>query len=322
MRRFVRRAMTATWLALFALTAVAAYPDKPVRLVITAPPGGTIDFLARTMAASMSNELGAQVIVDNRGGASGLLGADLVAKAPPDGYTVLLTDGASLAINSAVRKDMPFDMDKDLVPMSLVATLPTALAVTSSFPAKDLKSFVAQARREPGKISYATPGLGTPHHLDALILARSAQLDYVHVPYKGGGPMFTDVVGGQVPSIFSGALPMLPFAKAGKLNVLAVASPKRLPQLPDVPTFAEAGYADVDVQVFFSMWLPAKTPADVAAALQRAYLKALADPEVRRKLEEQTLVVVGSTPDQLRTHFREKAQQWGDLVKSANITLE
>ena len=305
-----------------AMPAIAAYPDKPIRLVITAPPGGTIDFLARTLGAAMSNELGQQIVVDNRGGASGLLGADLVAKAPPDGYTILLTDGASLAINAAVRKDMPFDIEKDLVPLSLVATLPTALAVNPSFPAKDLKGFVTSVKATPGKVGYATPGLGTPHHLDALILARSAQLDYVHIPYKGGGPMFTDVVGGQVPSIFSGALPMLPFANSGKLKVLAVASSKRLPQLPDVPTFAEAGYPDVDVQVFFSMWLPAKTPADVVATISRAYQKALADPEVRRKLEEQTLVVVGSSPDQLRSHFREKSTQWGSMVKAAGIVLE
>ena len=144
----------------------------------------------------------------------------------------------------------------------------------------------------------------------------------VHVPYKGGGPMFTDVVGGQVPAIFSGVLPMLPFAKTGKLTLLAVATPQRLPQIPDVPTFAELGFPEVDVQVFFTMWLPAKTPAEIAATLQRAFAKTLADPEVRRKLEEQTLVVVGSNPEQLRSHFREKSAKWGDLVKSAGIALE
>jgi tripartite-type tricarboxylate transporter receptor subunit TctC len=302
--------------------AAAAYPDKSIRLIITAPPGGTIDFLARLVAIGMSRELGQQVVVDNRGGASGLLGADLAAKSAPDGYTVLLTDGAALAVNSAVRKDMPFDAQRDLIPVSLVATLPTGLAVNPAFPVSTVKEFVAYAKQNPGKISYATPGVGTPHHLAATLLSKSAGIELTHIPYKGGGPMVTDVVGGQVPVLFTGVLPMLPFIKSGKLKPIAVASPQRLAQLPDVPTFVESGFPDFEVQVFFSMFVPAKTPAEIGAALQQALTKTLADPELRKKLEEQTLVVVGSSPDQLRAHFAKESAKWGELIRTTGMVLE
>jgi tripartite-type tricarboxylate transporter receptor subunit TctC len=302
--------------------AKAAYPDKPIRIVVTAPPGGTIDYLVRAIAPGMSKELGQSVVVDNKGGASGLLGADLVAKAPADGYTVLLTDGAALAINAAVRKDMPFDMAKDLVPVSLVATTPSMLSAHPSFPAATVKELVAVARKDPKAMSYAHPGVGTPHHLAGIMLARTAGIEMTHVPYKGGGPMVADVVGGQVPLLITGTLATLPQAKAGKLKPLAIAARQRSPLLPDVPTFIESGFPDFEAEVFFSMFVPANAPADVVPTLARALSRALADVETRRKLEEQALTVVGSSADALRSHFQRESRKWGELIRSANIVLE
>jgi tripartite-type tricarboxylate transporter receptor subunit TctC len=307
---------------LFASAAHAVYPDKPVRMVVTAPPGGTIDSLARAIATGMSRELGQTVVIDNKGGASGLLGADAVAKSSPDGYTILLTDGAALAINAAVRKDMPFQMAKDLVSVSLVATTPSMLSAHPSFPASSVKELVAVAKKDPKAVSYAHPGVGTPHHLAGTMLAKSAGIELNHIPYKGGGPMVADVVGGQVPLLITGTLATMPHVKAGKLKALAIGSRQRSPLMPDVPTFIESGFPDFEAEVFFSLFVPANVPAEVAPALTRALGKALADADTRRKLEEQALVVVGSNAEQLRTHFQKESKKWGDLIRSANIVLE
>lgn len=302
--------------------ALAAYPDKPVRIVVTAPAGGTIDYLIRAMAPEMGKELGQSVVIDNKGGASGLLGADLVAKAQADGYTVLLTDGAALAINASVRKDMPFDVGKDLTPVSLVATTPSLLSAHPSYPANDVKGVVAASKGDPKLGSYANPGIGTPHHLAGILLARASGAPLTAVPYKGGGPMLADVVGGQVPLLFTGTLATLQHARTGKLKPIAIAAPRRSPILPDVPTFGEAGFPDVVSEVFFSVFVPAGVPADVVPALTRAINRALSDPEVRRKIEEQAVSVVGSTAAELRAHFDRESKKWGELIRAANIVLE
>jgi tripartite-type tricarboxylate transporter receptor subunit TctC len=302
--------------------AYAAYPDKPVRIVVTAPPGGTIDFLVRAIAPGLGKELGQTIVVDNKGGASGLLGSDHVAKSPADGYTVLLTDGAALAINASVRKDMPFDMTKDLAPVSLVATTPSMLSAHPAYPAGDVKALVAAAKRDPKLASYAHPGIGTPHHLAGILLSRASGAALIGIPYKGGGPMVADVVGGQVPLLITGTLATMPQAKSGKLKAIAIASRQRSPLMPEVPTFTEAGFPDVESEVFFSMFVPAGVPADVVPALTRALNRTLADPELRKKLEEQALTVVGSNPADLRSHFDRESRKWGDLIRAANIVLE
>lgn len=302
--------------------AAAAYPEKALRVVVTAPPGGTIDFLARAIAPGMGKELGQTVVVDNKGGASGILGADLVAKAPADGYTILLTDGAALAINAAVRKDLPFVMMKDLVPVSLVATTPSMLSAHPSYPASTVKELVAVAKKDAKSASYAHPGVGTPHHLAGTMLAKMAGIELTPIPYKGGGPMVADVVGGQVPLLITGTLATMPHVKGGKLKALAIGSRQRNPLMPDVPTFIESGFPDFEAEVFFSVFVPANVPADVVPAITRALSRTLADPETRRKLEEQALVVVGSSAEQLRGHFDRESKKWGDLIRSANIVLE
>ncbi|MDB5848588.1 MAG: hypothetical protein JWP29_2340 [Rhodoferax sp.] len=321
----MRNFFIATAVSLLALVQPAradTYPARPVRLVVTAPPGGTADFLARVVADRMSRELKQTVVIDNRAGASGMLGADLVAKAVPDGYTVLLTEGASLAINASTRKDLPFNPQQDLLPLSLLASTPSILVANPAFAANNVRELVAKAKAAPGSIAYASPGVGTPHHLAGAMLSKMAGIQMNHVPYKGGGAMITDVVSGQVPILFTGVLGPLPFLKTGKLKALAIGSRQRSPLLPDVPTVAEAGYPDFEAEVFFGMFLPAKVPAEVTATLSRVIAQTMADPEVRRKLEEQALVVVGSTPDQLRVHFRKETDKWGEIIRSSGVVLE
>ena len=300
----------------------AAWPEKAVRIVVTAPPGGTIDFLARAIAPGLGRELGQNVVIDNKGGASGILGADHVAKSPADGYTVLLTDGAALAINASVRADLPFTMMKDLLPVSLVATTPSMLSAHPSVATSSVRELAELARRDPKSASYAHPGVGTPHHLVGLLFAKTAGIRLEHIPYKGGGPMTADVVGGQVPLLITGTLATMPHVRAGRLKALAIGSRQRNPLMPDVPTFGEAGYPDVESEVFFSLFVPAGVPPDVAPALARALARTLADPEVRRKLEEQALVVVGSSADELRAHFARESKRWGDLIRAERIVLE
>lgn len=217
---------------------------------------------------------------------------------------------------------MPFDMQRDLVPVSLVATTPSILVANAGFAPSTLKELVVAAKREPGTIGYATPGVGTPHHLAGTMFSRIAGIQLNHVPYKGGGPMMADVIGGQVPLMITGTLATLPHVKTGKLKALAIGSPGRNPLLPDVPTFAESGYPEFAAEVFFSLFVPANTPADVAPALLRALQKTLADPEVRKRLEEQALVVVGTDADALRTHFRREMSKWGEVIKTSGIILE
>lgn len=308
--------------ALPALQAATPYPTRPIKLIVTAPTGGTIDFLARNMTPIMAKELGQSVVIDNKGGASGLLGADLVAKAQPDGYTVLLTDGAALAINQAAKVNMPFDAFRDLVPVGLVATTPSILVANPGFAASKLSELVALAAKEPGKIGFATPGVGTPHHLAGEMFSSAAGIQLNHIPYKGGGAMVTDVIGGQVPLLITGTLATLPHIKAGKLKPLAIGSPKRSSLLPDVPTFIESGYPGFESEVFFSLFVPATTPPEVSLALQKAMQVALADPDVKRKLEEQAMVVIGGNGEALNSYFKREMAKWSEVIKAAKITLE
>lgn len=306
-----------------AQTALAqAWPQRPIKMVVTAPPGGTADYLARVLADRMGRELNQSVVIDNRAGASGMLGADVVAKAPPDGYTVLLTEGASLAINSTLRKDLPFSPTRDLLPVSLLATTPSILVAGTAFPASTVKELVAMAEKNPGAVSYATPGVGTPHHLAGAMLSKMAGVQLNHVPYKGGGAVITDVVSGQVPMLFTGVLGPLPFLKSGKLKAIAIGSRERSPLLPNVATFAESGYPDFVAEVFFGAFLPAKVPQNIVDAMSKAMTTAMADPEVKKKLGEQALDVVGSTPEQLGSHFAKETAKWAGVIKSSGVTLE
>ena len=298
------------------------WPQRPVKMVVTAPPGGTADYLARLVADRMGRELNQSVSIDNRAGASGMLGADLVAKSAPDGYTLLLTEGASLAINTTLRKDLPFNPRVDLQPVSLLATTPTILVAGPGFAGSNMKDVLDAARKEPGAVNYATPGVGTPHHLAGAMLSKMAGVQMNHIPYKGGGAVVTDVASGQVQMLYTGVLGPLPFVKSGKLKGIAIGSSQRSALLPDVPTFSESGFPGFTAEVFFGAFLPAKVPQDVTSTLSKAMETAMNDPEVRKKLAEQALDAAGSSPEQLGEHFAKETAKWAEVIQSSGVTLD
>lgn len=293
-----------------------AYPTKPIRLVVPSPPGGTLDLVARLLVVGMGKELETSVVVDNRGGAGGTIGADVVAKAPADGYTVLLADGSALAINTALRNDLPFDAQRDLTPVSLVARFPFLLLATPSFPAKSVKDLVATAKRDPSLVSYASPGIGTPQHLGGAMLSSMAGIQMTHVAYKGGGPVLTDLIAGQVPIAFVGLPPALAHVRSGKLKALGISAAGRSELLRDVPTLAESGYPRFEAHIWFGLFTPANVPPSAVARLLQAVKKTMADPELVKKLAEQGIDVIGGSPEELSTYLRSETAKWGELVKS------
>ena len=306
---------------LFVATA-AAFPIKTIRLVVPSPPGGTLDLVARLLATGMAKDLDTGVVVDNRGGAGGTIGADVVAKAPPDGYTVLLADGSALAINTTLRNDLPFDAQRDLVPVSLVARFPFLLLATPSFPANSVKNLVALAKSDVSRVSYASPGAGTPQHLGGAMLSSMAGIDMVHVAYKGGGPVLTDLIAGHVPIAFVGLPPALTYVKSGQLKALGISAAMRSELLRDVPTLVESGYPEFEAHIWFGFFTPARTPPEIVTRLTQAVKKALSDPELTRKLAEQGVDVIGGSPDQLASYLRSETTKWGALVRSTGAKPE
>lgn len=317
--------LVAALLAAFAVwgqTTASDFPTRPIRLVVPSPPGGTLDLMARLLAPAMAKDLGASVVVDNRGGAGGSVGADIAAKAPPDGYTVLLADGSALAINTTLRKDLPFDAQRDLMPLALVARFPFLLLATASFVPSTVADLVAAAKAAPGTISYASPGVGTPQHLGGAMLASMAGIEIVHVAYKGGGPVLTDLMGGQVPIAFVGLPPAVQHVQSGKLKALAISSGKRSPFLPNVPTLAESGYPSFEAHIWFGFFAPAGVPAPIAARLEQAVKRSLSDPDLLAKAAEQGVEVVGGSSPALAAYLSSETTKWGALVKSTGAVAQ
>jgi tripartite-type tricarboxylate transporter receptor subunit TctC len=309
-------------LCMFAIALVSggalAYPTKPIRLIVPSPPGGTLDLVARLLATGMAKELGTTVVVDNRGGAGGTIGADIVAKAPADGYTVLLADGSALAINTTLRTDLPFDAQRDLAPVSLVAQFPFLLLATPTFSASSVKELVQTAKSDPSLVSYASPGIGTPQHLGGAMLSTMAGIKMTHIAYKGGGPVLTDLIAGQVPVAFVGLPPAMAHVRSGKLKALAISASKRSELLPDVPTLVESGYPDFEAHIWFGFFTPTGVPPEVVDRLLAAVTKSLADPELVKRLGDQGVDVIGRPPEALASYLRSETRKWGALVKSTD----
>jgi tripartite-type tricarboxylate transporter receptor subunit TctC len=299
-----------------------AFPTKTIRLVVPSPPGGTHDLLARLLATNMSKDLDVTVVVDNRGGAGGTIGSDLAAKAPADGYTVLLADGSALAINTTLRNDLPFDAQRDLTPVSLVARTPLLLLANPSFPANSVKDLVAIARRDASQVSYASPGIGTPQHLGGAMLSSMAGITMTHIAYKGGGPVVTDLIAGQVPVAFLGVAPALAHLRSGKLKALGIAAASRIELLPDVPTLVESGYPQFQAHIWFGFFTPDKVPQEIVTRLSQSVKKSLSDPELVKKLAEQGVEVIGGSPEELASYLRSEIAKWGALVKSTGAKPE
>ena len=307
-------------LPLFA-AAQAHYPDKAVRFVVPYPPGGGTDVIARIVQARFQQALGQPVIIDNRGGGGGSLGTDIVAKAAPDGYTVLFTL-SSHTINPAIFPRLPFDTERDFEPVGTVASLPQILVVLPKFEANTVAEMIALAKKKPDALQFGSVGIGSPSHLAGELLNLRAGIHLTHIPYKGGGPGVTDVLGGQIPMLWVSIPAAAQFVKVGKLKALAVSTLKRSAAFPDVPTMQEAGVADFEIDSWFAMFVPAKTPRAVIDKLNKALNAVVAEPEVKAQLLAQGAEAVGGTPAALGKVVSVELPRWVKLAKDANIKAE
>jgi tripartite-type tricarboxylate transporter receptor subunit TctC len=321
LRSFASSAVAAA-LAFFALSAVAQdWPSKPVRFIVPYPPGGGTDVIARIVQEPLSKALGQQIIIENRGGAGGALGTEAAAKSSPDGYTFLFTL-SSHTINPLLYK-LSFDVEKDFMSVSTVASLPQLIAANTASPFKTMQDIVTQAKAQPGKIAFASVGAGTPSHIAGELLKLRAGINLLHIPYKGGGPATTDVLGGQVPLLFVSIPAAMGFVKSGKLRPIAVTTLKRSGAAPEVPTVAEAlNMPDFEVDSWYAVFAPAKTPATAVARMQQEIAKVVRIPEVKQKLLEQGADVVGNTPAELDATVKAELKKWAALIQQAGIRLE
>jgi tripartite-type tricarboxylate transporter receptor subunit TctC len=294
------------------------YPSKPIRIIVPFAAGGAVDVVARAVGQRMSEQMGSPVIIEDKPGASANLGAELVAKAPPDGYTVLM--GANgLATNMTLFHNLGFDTAKDFAPIARVGYAPLVLVVQASSPAKTLKDLIAMAKAQPGMLTYGSAGNGGSGHLAAELLKLMTKIDVMHVPYKGGAPAMTDLLGGRLSFMLNNPLEVIANIKSGRLRALAVASPKRIPMLPDVPTFAEAGLPGYDASVWWGLVAPAKTPKDIVAKLSSEALKALENEGVREKLSNLGAVVDPAGPEQFGKFLNEEIDKWAQVIKASGI---
>lgn len=300
-------------------TAQGAYPSKPIKLVVPFAPGGTTDIVARVVADKLGPLLGQPVVVDNRPGAGGSLGTDAIAKSAPDGYTLGVGTVSTLGINPAVFPKLPFDVERDLQPISNLASVPNVMSANPSTKAKTIQEFIALAKSQPGKLSYGTPGNGSLGHLMGEAFGHASQTQLLHVPYKGAGPALNDALAGQIDVLFDNLPSSLQYIQAGKLRALAVAAPKRLENFPDVPTFAEVGLHDVNGMAWFGVIAPAKTPEAIVTRLHGAIVKVLAMPEVAEKLKSLGAIPVGNSPAQFGQQIKTELEKSRRIVKSANI---
>ena len=315
-------------LAALALTAAVplaaqaqAYPDKPVRFVVPYPPGGGTDVIARIVQQKLSAALGQQINIENKGGAGGSVGTEAVAKSAPDGYTVLFTL-SSHTINPAIYAKLNYDTLKDFEPVGLVASLPQILVAGPQFQANTVAELIALAKAKPDTLAYASVGVGSPGHLAGELFKLRTGTQMTHVPYRGGGPAVTDVMGGQVPLLWVSIPAAAQHVKSGKLKALGVSTLKRSAAFPDVPTLQEAGVADFEVDSWYAMFVPAKTPKPVIAKLNQALNTTLQDPELREKLLAQGSEAVGGTPEALGQTVNLELVKWAKLAKDASIKAE
>jgi tripartite-type tricarboxylate transporter receptor subunit TctC len=301
--------------------AQTAYPTKPITLVVTYPPGGGADAMARLIAPKMGEALGQTVVVENRAGASGQIGAAAVAKANPDGYTLML-DASSFSVNPSLYPKLPYDSLKAFQPVGVVALFPNVVLVNANFPAKNIAELTAAARKAKDAVSYASSGNGSAQHLAGALFESAAKVDMIHVPYKGGGPALNDVIGGQVPLFFGNLASTLQHVQSGKLRALAVTSDKRSPILPDVPTLSESGLKGTEVYEWNAVFAPANTPEPVMKRLAAAFQQALDAPEVKARVAQLGGELQKSSPEQARAFIEQQINLWGRVVKERKITIE
>ena len=298
------------------------YPTRPLRLIVPTAPGGGTDFTGRLVAAKLSESLGQQVVVENRGGGGGSVGADNAAKSTPDGYTLLLGSIATHAVNPALYKQLPYDHIKDFAPVSLIGTVPNALVVHPSVPVKSMQEFIAYAKANPGKINYGSSGVGSPPHLSMELLRSMTGINLVHVPYKGAGPALADLLGGQVQAMCTSLAGLINFIKSGRVRALGVTTAKRNPQLPDVPTIVESGVPGYEVTIWYAVFAPVATPKAIVQKLNAEMVKALNSPEMKERMALQGMDPAPSTPAELAAFVKIETAKWAKAAKDSGATAE
>jgi tripartite-type tricarboxylate transporter receptor subunit TctC len=314
-----RTLLAALTLSLMPLAATAQdFPSKPIRLIVPFPAGGPNDIIARVVGQRMSELIKQPVVIDNRGGQGGVLGTDAVAKAAPDGYTIGIVSASSLVINPTLER-VPYDVAKDFAPVTLVTTVPEMLVVASNVAAKNMKELIALAKAQPGKLNFASAGVGGLPHLAGELLKLTAKIDIVHVPYRGAAPAINDLLGNQVQMAFLDLPVLLPHIKAGLLKPIALGAPQRAPTSPDVPTTAEVGMPDLLIENWYGMIAPAGTPEKIVATLNRVTNEAMSDPQVKQKLADQGLTVAGDTPEHFRDYIGAETKKWAKVIKEAGL---
>jgi len=298
------------------------YPSKSIRMIVAYPPGGGTDTVARLMAQSLTEKLGQNVVVDNRGGATGNIGTELAAKAPPDGYTLLMGNVAPNAINVSLFDKLPFDPVKDLAPITLVAVTPNMLVVHPSLPVKTVKDLIALAKSRPGALNYPSAGVGSSSHLAGALLDILAHISMTHVPFKGGGPAMIATISGEVQLMFATMPAALPHVKTGKVRPVAVTTQKRSLAMPELPTIAESGVKGYEAATWYGLLAPAATPRAVVDRLHGETVKILAAPESRKRLTDLGFEPVGNTPAQFAAYIKSEIAKWGKVIKAAGIRAE
>ena len=301
--------------------AATEYPARPIRFVVTFPPGGGTDVLARLLGAEMTVVLGQQVIIDNRPGASGNIGAEIVAKAQPDGYTLLMVN-STFAINASVFTRLPFDTLADFAPVIMVASVPSVLAVNPRLPVKSVKELIGYARAHSGKLAYASCGSGTPQHLAGELFKSMSRIDLTHVPYKGCAPALLDVLAGQVDVSFNTVANTMPHVRTGKLRALGVTSGRKYPPVPELPTIAEAGLPGYDVDQWFGVLAPAGTPRPVIARLNTTLAAVVQRPDIHDKLLQQSFEPLTSTPERFGAVIKSDVARWQKLVRDLGLKVD
>jgi tripartite-type tricarboxylate transporter receptor subunit TctC len=302
--------------------AQGSFPTHPVTLIVGFAPGGGTDTMARVVAQKLSQNIGQSVVVENRAGAGGNIAAQQIANAPPDGYTIHLSSVGPLTVAPAMQKSLPYDPKKDIAPITMGAVFPNVFVVHPGVPAKTLAEFVQLAKSQPGKITYASSGVGGAGHLSGELFKLAAGIEMVHVPYKGGGPAMTDLLGGRVDMYAAVPSTALPHVQAGKLRALAVTGPKRLATMPEVPTVAESGYPGFEAVNWYCFVAPGKTPKDIIDFWNREIVKVLNDPQVKAELSKHDLVPDPGTPQELARYIDSETEKWGKVVRAAKITAD
>jgi len=323
-RRFAQlasaSAMAVAWSARVA-QAAPQWPTRFVKLVVPFPPGGGTDAIARVVAVKLSAIWGHEMVIENKGGGATSIGTDAVAKADPDGHTVLL-QSVPLSVNKYLFATLPYDPVADLAPVTMICDYPNVMCVPMSSPARTVQEFIDHAKANPGKVTYASSGYGTSVHLSGELFRRMAGVELRHIPYRGAGPAFNDLIPGRVDVMFNNIGSVVPFIKGGKLRALGVTSSKRATALPDVPTVSEAGVPGFDVTGWYGFFAPARTPPEVIAKFHADTVAALADPVIRQRLDTLGVGVVGSSPEELRAFLKTEMDKWGAIIREAGIKAE